>query len=630
MKLQPLWTALIISTLFCLPRLIITDGSPSPENRIIIRIPAPGLSAAQVRGSVEPAVIDAIGTVDLGVRTESIAKPGELLVSARFPLHSSTSDTLTEVQRGMFALQSRLPYQAGLPTLYPVQPAEAFITFCVDFHASSFSPRPGSLNLEAEQLREQIRRFDQVRSVSVQGTAAQELSVVLDRDALVQKSLAPRYILHYLQQSLFDYYSGRWNDRILSHGIHMQSSIRTAEDLSELQIPLLPLTGSRKLLPLGTIAEINTQSLPPTHEIYGADLLISVYTVDSMQLLQQVSLFRHLDTVLSTNDAVTAWFVCGGQIFSTLRSCALLAALFCAGLFLSLLGIYAQGGDVSAGARQYSLAWSLLCLWFVLLQYPCSLPVCIACALAIPAAITAAVFAAVVEAGRLRKPTLQMQFHLSGSRSGHPSAWIICGLLSAALLLRALLLLPLPRVLNLELSSGQAAAMQYEQYRHILPAARVCGVRSRPHPFSRAEQMREYWNSCAHPKRLQLKLLLTPADALRFQLQPDKPACARQPPAQSDEPEKVPLTLALKSQTVRRQAVSRRDIYSQIDLSVNGRIVGTISTGNRSSPRLPVRLWYGRLESREQLQQLPIFVDERTAVRLEKLCQLHSSPEAKW
>ncbi len=620
MKLQPLWTALIISTLFCLPRLIVPGGSPSAENHIIIRIPVTGLSVEQVRSSVEPAVIDALDTVDLRVQTRSVARPEELLVSARFPPNSSTSDTLTEVQRRLFALQSRLPYQAGPPTLYPVQPAEAFITVCVDFHASLLSRHPDRLKLEAEQLREQITRSARVRSVSVRGTPAQELSIVLDRDALVQRRIPPGYILHYLQQCLFDYYSGRWNDRILSQGIQMESSIRTAEDLSELQIPLLPLTGRRKLLPLGTIAKVKLQTLPATHEIYGADLLISVYTAGHVQIRQQLSLLRHLNTVLGTNDAVKTWFVCGGHLFSSLRCCSLLAALCCTGLFLTLVAVYLHGGNPSAGARQYTLVWALFCLCCVLLQYPCPLPAGVAFALAIPTTVTAA--------GRRRKSILQMQFHLAGSRAGLLPAWIICGILSAALLMRALLLLPLPRVFNIEVPSGQAAAVQYERCREILPAARVCGVSSRPHRFSRAARIREYWNSCAHPNRLQLKLLLTPADALRLEVQPDHPVRARESPAQNGETDALSFTLDLKSHTVRQQAVSRRDIYSQLDLAVNGRVVGTISTGSGSSLRLPVRVWYGRLESSEQLKQLPIFINDHRTVRLEKLCRLHPPSES--
>ena len=420
---------------------------------------------------------------------------------------------------------------------------------------------------------------------------------------------------------MFDYYSGRWDARILSQGIQMQSSVRTAEDVRDLQIPLQSLTGSRKLLPLGTIAEVKTRTLPPPHRIYGADLLISVYTAGNVQILQQLSLLRHLETVLNTNDALETWFVCGGHFFSTLRSCALLAALFCAGLYLTLLGLDLETGNLSAGARQYTLVWALLCLCFVLLQLPFSHPVGAACALAVPAAVTAA--------GRLRKSTLRGQVIFSAPRPSHTPAWLICGILSAALLLRAFLLLPLPQVFNLEVPSGQAAAVQYQRYRRILPAARVCGVKSRPHRFSRAAEIREYWNCRAFPKRLQLKLLLTPVEALRFEIQPGHSLQARQPSTRTREPDALSFTLDLKSHTDRWRAVSRRDIYSQLDLAVNGRIAGTISAGSSSSQRLPVRVWYGRLESSDQLKQLPIFVDKRTAVPLEELCRLHSLSEAR-
>ena len=81
------------------------------------------------------------------------------------------------------------------------------------------------------------------------------------------------------------------------------------------------------------------------------------------------------------------------------------------------------------------------------------------------------------------------------------------------------------------------------------------------------------------------------------------------------------VNLEFKPQTSAGEILHRRDLYAQIDLAVQGKMVGTIPTRAGPQGSLPVRLYYGSLRSQDDLWALPIFVNDVEPIRLEMLCR---------
>ena len=632
MKLKPLWAALVICSIFCLPRLVLHGACTVSSNRILIRIPAAGLSAAQVSDCIEPVVNDSLSGLTKEVSLQSICRPGELLMAASFSPDYPSVDMLTRIQRQLFTARSHLPYQAGLPLLIPFDSTAPFLCLAVDFSEEAHPQGQPQIKLEAEQLQEELRRSGLLRRASVLGIADHELALFLDREKLVQREISPQYIAAYLQQCLFNYYAGNWQNRRYSFGVNICSSIVSAQKLEQLRIPLPVFAGRPKTLVLEDIAEIESRILPPRHRIFGGDVLISIYTSPEIQIQQQIALYTQLCTTLKKNDAIDSWQLCGGHFYFTLRLCALYTAQFCAGLLLTL---YLCGQfstplltgitTAASAARLYTLVWSLILLWHALGQWPCTFSTCTGGALALP--LTLLVFS--LRRMPVGRPPAIRNLTLSAPLS---ATWVICAILTAALLLRAFMLLPQPRILSIDVPSEQQAAVYFracsQQIEHPQNSRKgyVCGMLSVPHEFSRTENAQEYWESCARPWQLEVKYLATPLKELC------SPSPSPHSSTISDRPirrrlQQVPFAIDLKPSGHDPAPVTRREVHSQIDLALNGRVVGTLHTG--AARHIPVRLFYGRPSPSERnpwhLKQFPIFIDERRAIRLEQLCRLHIS-----
>jgi hypothetical protein len=678
MKPDPLWAAVLICALFCLPRLIINGYTAPDSTRVFIRIPAPGLSAARVRQSIEPVVLEALGTLPDAPRIDSLARPSELLVAVEVPPGGTSSALHSRVQRRLFSAHTRLPYQAGLPSLFSEPSTVPFLTCGVEFADSVALRDPVRQQIAAEQLREQFRRAAVVRRVSIRGTADQELAVRLDQKQLVRRNISPLYISQYLQQSLFDFYSGSWPGRRRSFGIQLQSSLCSRQDLLDLRIPLPSHSGDRGWLHLRDLADIERNSVPPDHFVFGVDMRIAVFTAPDLQMWRQFTLIKELYKTMHTSAALTSWQAFGGLFFHAIVCASLLGALCCAGLLASLC--------FYGSARQYIIAWALLVLWHVLLHIPITYSVCIGFAAAIPTAVgltvlqtdidnsqsvrlcllTAAtllvpVALAVVSvefdgwqaaagsirlllcaetatAGTLRQYTRRVRIPVSKNRP--PSLRSIGLILGGGALFLPLLWLPLPAEFTAELSSNLDSERQHTHCRRIVagfqqlyPQSQVCAVLPNLHEFSRAETAREYWNSCAHPDRLLIELLVSPLKNLlpgnSFSVPRRFPGIAPASAAAASLKISRPLDsvwLEFKPQTSAGKELHRRDLYAQIDLALTGSTVGTIPARTSLQGRLPVRLYYGSIHSQDDLRALPIFLNDTESIRLEVLCWLNPSP----
>lgn len=683
MRSAPLWAAVLICALFCLPRIIINGYAAPNSNSLFIRIPAPGLSAARVQQAVEPEVLEALATLPDEVRVDSIARPAELLVAVEAPAGGTSSDLHSRVQRRLFSAHSRLPYQAELPAMYTGSSTVPFLTCWVEFTDPVAARGQVRKLVEAEQLREEFRRAAEVRRVSIQGTADQEIAVRLKRQQLVRRNISPLYIAQYLRQCLFDFYSGSWPGRQQSLGIQLQSSLRSRQDLPNLTIPLPSRAAVPHLVQLSEIADIERNSRPAGHLVFGADIRLAVFTAPDQQMWRQLSLIRQLCKIMDTSTAIKSWHACGGHFFHAVHCAALIGALCCTGL---LLALYLRGN-----ARQYVLAWALLGLWQVVLQLPITYSSCTgfaaatpavvgihflqsecgsrqigrlclqtAGALIVPAALTAVMLefdgwqaaggsirlllcAAVAAAGTLRRDAPPVQaptvmapaVQLPASKSRLPFLRSLILLLGCGGLLQPLLWLPLPCTFTAELDSELVSTEQRADCRRILaavqqlyPKAHVCAVRPTLHEFSRARTVREYWSSCAHPDRLQVELLLSP---LNYMLRRKALSVPRRLPSAAPPMVSGPLdsvSLEFKPQISSGKGLRRRDLYAQIDLAVKGSTVGTVPARTGPQGRLPVRLYYGSIHSQDELRALPIFVSDTDPLRLEMLCRLiPSSPD---
>jgi len=412
MNPRPIETALLICTLFCLPRIVI-PGRPVPDTvQIMIRIPAEGLSKEQVHNSIQGLVEEELRTLTEQIHLESESSQAELLVAVKFNKGTPVPVCISRIQQIMSRVQNRLPYQASRPIITPLPSEPPFLKLFFSLKPQSEALR----NLELTQLQEQLQMNPNIQRVLVHGYSPRRIVIRLDPEKLARQQISPLYIQQHLQQSLFHFYSGVRPEANREIGVEMQSSIADIADLKQLALPIPRSSGmGTHIIRLQELASVERQNLVPSHYIaasgfnfgsfnfgslnYGdghstADegewrgVGISIQTSHNLQLFQQLMLFRFIRKAVRRTDSVEAITFSGGTYFSVIGAVVLLCAFFAAGLLLSAFLTSTLTSLGNGTIFLYMLSWALMLGWHTLLQIPISPSRCIGICVAVPGIIT--------------------------------------------------------------------------------------------------------------------------------------------------------------------------------------------------------------------------------------------------
>src|SRR6056297_559589 len=133
LSLTPLALALSLCALFCLPRIIIPGTHPAPRPHLILIIPAEGLTAEQIRTTIEALVVEELEKTGDRIELTPHSHLSEFLLSVQFPFCMSETRCISTLRGAVTRVRNRFPYQAGEPTIFPLSETPAFLNCIVHF-----------------------------------------------------------------------------------------------------------------------------------------------------------------------------------------------------------------------------------------------------------------------------------------------------------------------------------------------------------------------------------------------------------------------------------------------------------------------------------------------------------------
>ncbi|MCF7914248.1 MAG: efflux RND transporter permease subunit [Spirochaetaceae bacterium] len=725
---RPIETAILICSLFCLPRIVI-PGRPVPDiPQIMVRIPAAGLSAQQVHSSMQGIVEEELLTSSEQIQLESVSAPAELLLAVKFPRGTATLGCISRVQQLMSRVQNRLPYQAARPIITPLPSEPPFLKLFFSLTSQSEALR----NLELSQIQEQLQRNPNIQRVTVHGYSPRRIVIRLDPEKLSRLHISPLYIQQYLQQSLFHFYSGSRQQGHREIGVEMKSSIADIAELKQMALPIPQSSaGYKHLIRLQEVAAVEWQNLGPSHFIAAAGFPytvrdgsnrvagIFIQTSHSLQIFQQIKLFRFIRKTLGGTDAVEDIIFSGGIYFSVIATGILLCVFFAAGLLLCASLTSTTTSPDNDTICLYMLSWALMLGGHTVFQIPISPSRCIGICIAVPGiitvlaagsrpwkkqlvglcAITPAAAVLIIGLGialdSFVDGALQqgirnsLPFHsplltalpsgvlfssaaLASTQvvqdlgcflfwgillSGLPRAAYNCSspahilhplepllnrlplFILIALLSIPLLTLPRPHSYSLQTTlHPQHACLALNayfrsQFRRRFPTASITAEVPQYSQIEQCSTAAEYWQLRRNPQQISINCLMSPLTALRSlkgrtELRDFAGVAGLRglEGGQSTLPSRFNLKIKQKDSPF--AVVSRRELYSHLQLSVRGNKIGSLPDSRSVSARAPVHLFYGRSGAFNELAALPIFIGN-DSVPLGELCEITSTMKSE-
>ncbi len=155
----------------------------------------------------------------------------------------------------------------------------------------------------------------------------------------------------------------------------------------------------------------------------------------------------------------------------------------------------------------------------------------------------------------------------------------------------------------------------------------------------RCESPSEYWNMRVHPRRIDLDIVISPLTVLTRYLQRNlnenknnrEPAgknCYKNAGTNTHEFQAKPecYGITVDSRYGFKGLPDRKDLFSQVQLALDGSTVGTVPAENQVPPWTPVKLFYGDIRTIHDLSALPIFINAAEMVQLQELCKISRLP----